>query len=544
MTRATRLFINGPVLTLDEFGTTAEALALDGEKILAVGSERAVSALAGPGTMVTDLGGRTVLPAFIDGHGHFMETGRYFTLKLDLRPPPLGTTGSIEDIKIKVAERAAGTPPGGWIEGFGYDDTLLADGRHPLAEDLDQAAPDHPVALSHVSGHFLAVNSKALALAGLGAGAEDPKGGRLRRRPDGSPNGLLEEPPAENLVRRVIPKPSAEEERRAAVEASAMWAAKGVGTAQDGWTSAANLAALEAAAAAGDLGVRVQILPDRALALSGAVPIKSGTPLGEGFRLVSGPAKLFADGSLQGYTGHLSNPYHRVMYDLGPLWRGYPMTDPAELADQVAELHRLGRQVAIHANGDRAIEDVIDAFEAALKVRPVSDHRHFIIHCQTVREDQLDRMAELGVQASFFAVHVHWWGDRHHDVFLGPDRANRIDPLASAAGRGIVFSLHNDSPITGIAPLLSVSVAMSRATSGGRILGPEYRLPALAALRAVTADAARLAFEERRKGRIAPGLLADLAVLSANPLKSEPEEVAAIKVLATLVGGKIVHGEL
>jgi predicted amidohydrolase YtcJ len=547
MTQATRIFINGPVLTLDRYGQTVEALALSGDRILAIGSKRYVTAsFQGSTTEVIDLGGRALLPGFIDGHGHFLETGRSFTFKVDLRSPPTGKIRNLAELKTAVSQRAAVTPPGEWIEGFGYDDTLLAEKRHPLAADLDAAAPDHPVAISHISGHFLAVNSLALNRANLVADTPDPKGGCLRRLADGTLSGLLEEPSAENLVRRFIPPLSEVDELRAAHAASAVWAAKGVTTAQDGWTTERNLKTLLSAFQenSSQLTVRVQILPELGLTQSGKLPIRSGETLGPDQRLVVGPTKLFADGSLQGYTGHLSNPYHRVMYDLGPTWRGYPMTDPDSLAEQISFLHLAGRQVSVHANGDQAIEAVINAFEAALRSRPMSDHRHFIIHCQTVREDQLDRMARLGIKASFFAAHIHYWGDRHQDVFLGPDRAARLNPLASAASRGLVFSLHNDSPITPIDPLLLIQTAVTRATLGGQILGPEYRLSTLSALRAVTADAAYLAFEDRRKGELAPGLLADLVILDANPLETPPGKIADIRILATLVGGKLVYGEL
>ncbi|MDR1656579.1 MAG: amidohydrolase [Deltaproteobacteria bacterium] len=545
MTEVTKVFFNGPILALDEFGQTVEALATCGDMIAAVGSSAAVLSRPGPKTEAIDLKGRTLIPGFIDGHGHFTETGRNYRFKLDLRSPPLGRIRNLTDLVAAVQKKAAETTPGTWIQGFGYDDTLLDEKRHPLAGDLDSATKDHPVAITHISGHFLAVNTRALEIAGLGAGTADPLGGRLRRLEDGRPSGLLEEHAAEDLVRRHIPWLSEDEEIEAVRTASAVWAARGVTTAQDGSTSGKNLAALLAAAKnEGHLSVRVQLFPDYELAGSGQLPVQSGQFLTPRRKLTIGPTKLFSDGSLQGYTGFLANPYHRVMYDLGPTWRGYPAMDIGLLTEKIKLLHLAGRQVAVHANGDAAIGAVIDAFEAALKIKPVSDHRHLIIHCQTVREDQLDRMAALGLKASFFVVHIHYWGDRHHDIFLGSDRAARLNPLSSAINRDITFSLHNDSPITPIDPLRSVQTAVTRMTLAGKILGPEYRIGVTQALRAVTADAAYLAFEEKRKGRLAPGLLADLVVLNQNPLEISPEKIADIKVLATLVGGQVIYGEL
>jgi predicted amidohydrolase YtcJ len=343
-------------------------------------------------------------------------------------------------------------------------------------------------------------------------------------------------------VKALIPPPSRAQDLKAIAKASEIWASRGVTTAQDGWTTEENLASLLEASGLekSPLGVRVQVLPGHGLVDLSALPAKSGTALNQ--KLVLGPVKLFADGSLQGYTGHLSNPYHKVMYGLGPRWRGYPMTDPDDLARAVLGHHLAGRQVAIHGNGDQAIEDIILSIEAALRQRPVSGHRHFIVHCQTAREDQLARMARLGIGASFFAVHLHYWGDRHHDIFLGRDRAVRLNPLKSAYDRGIVFSLHNDSPITPIDPLRSAQTAVLRQSASGKPLGPEYALEPLEALKAVTSWAAYLGFEEKTKGRLAQGLLADLAVLGQSPLEVPNEEIAGIKILETIVGGQTVFG--
>jgi predicted amidohydrolase YtcJ len=220
------------------------------------------------------------------------------------------------------------------------------------------------------------------------------------------------------------------------------------------------------------------------------------------------------------------------------------MTDKQTLIEKVSALHKAGRQVAVHANGDEAIESVLEAFEEAQRESPDKGRRHFIIHCQTARGDQLDRMVRLGISASFFVVHVYYWGDRHRDVFLGPERAAKLDPLLSAKNKGLAFSLHNDSPVTPVSPLRSIETAVLRRTSSGQELGPNERVDPLSALKAVTTGAAYLAFEEDRKGRLAQGFLADLAVLSDNPLTAPPEKIAEIKVAATVVGGQTVFGDL
>jgi predicted amidohydrolase YtcJ len=511
-----------------------------------LGSLSETRALAPPDCQKVDLRGRALLPAFIDGHGHFLSAGRQFAHEVDLRPSPLGRGDSLADALLAVQEKAGQTPPGGWIFGFGYDDTHFKEKRHPLAEDLDQAAPGRLVALSHASGHFLAVSGPVLKLVGYGPQTPDPPGGKIRRKADGAPSGLLEEPPAMDPVEALFPQRSLEEEYAALKTASQAWLSQGVATAQEGWATQRDIDIYARAITEEDspLSLRVQILPGDGRADFASLPRRAGSPLDAGRRLTLGPVKLFADGSIQGFTAYLSNPYHATLYDFPYDYRGYPMIESSALKERVLLHHRAGRQIAIHGNGDAAIEEILNAFEEALRASPRADHRHYVIHCQTVREDQLDRLARLGAMASFFAVHVRHWGDRHRDIFLGEDRAARLNPLKSALKRKIPFSLHNDCPVTPISPLRSVETAVTRLTALGAPLGPEYRIGAGDALAAVTTKAAYLAFEEERKGTLAPAFLADLCVLSRSPLEAPPEKIAEIKVEATLVGGQTAYGEL
>ena len=207
----------------------------------------------------------------------------------------------------------------------------------------------------------------------------------------------------------------------------------------------------------------------------------------------------------------------------------------------VKELHREGYQIAIHANGDAAIDDVIHAFREAQQEYPRSDARHRIEHCQMVRTDQLDSIAELGLSPSFFVGHVFYWGDRHRDIFMGPDRAAGISALRSATDRGIRFTVHDDTPVTPVNPLQLVWVSVNRLTKTGQVLGPEERVTPLQALRAVTIDAAWQNFEEDIKGSIEPGKLADLVIVTDNPLTIDPEAIVEIEVLQTIVGGISVY---
>ncbi|MFQ9492205.1 MAG: amidohydrolase [Bilophila wadsworthia] len=546
MASATHVYRNGTILTMDSGGSQAQALAVRGETILAVGSDTEIMALADPHTVVTDLRGRTMLPGFIDGHSHFVSAGLMAATQLDLSSPPVGGVKNIAEIKGLIRAKAAETPKGEWILGFGYDDTGLEDKRHPLASDIDEVAPEHPVLLRHVSGHLSACNGLALAKANYTKDTPDPVGGVIRRDEHGNPNGVLEEPPAREPVFRHIPAPTEADWMEGIKAACAAYTAKGVTTAQDGFTATGDWGALKRAHELGLLRNRVQILPGVSrMDINTFNTHVSGTQLTADGKISLGAAKLLADGSLQCYTGYLSNPYHKVIYDLpdGPcgaaiLWNRNSSSSKGR------GLHRQGWQLAIHGNGDDAIQMILNAYEEAQKRYPRADARHIVIHCQTVREDQLDRIKRLGVVPSFFVVHTYFWGDRHYEMFLGQDRAERISPLRSALKRGIPFSNHNDTFVTPIDPLLSVWSAVNRRTSGGRILGENQTIPVMDALRSVTSWAAYQACEERIKGSLEPGKLADFVILEANPLTVAKETIKDIRISATIVGNEVVYGSL
>ncbi len=538
-----RIYHNGHILTMDAAASVASAVAEKDGRIVAVGP--AAEALSDQNAEKIDLNGKTMLPGFIDGHSHFTTAGLMEATQINLASPPVGTVKNFSEIGDLLRRKAASTPKGGWILCYGYDDTALDERRHPTAADLDKAAPDHNVVLRHVSGHLSVCNSLALKTSGYTREMADPPGGIIRRDASGNPNGVLEEPPARELLFAHIPPVTKEDWEAAITTACDMYAAKGVTTAQDGFTDQAIWDALFATHEAGNLKIRVQVLPGIGRMSFDCIPaVKSGTPLTADDMLILGPAKMLADGSLQCYTGYLSNPYHKILpgvpYD--SLWRGYPIHQEGDFSRTVSEYHRKGWQLAIHGNGDDAIQMIINAYARAQAEHPREDARHFVIHCQTVREDQLDRMAANGISASFFVVHTYFWGDRHRDIFLGEDRARRIDPLRSAVNRGIRFSLHNDTFVTPIDPLLSVWSAATRRTGSGAVLGADQTISVAEGLRAVTSDAAWLAHMEDRIGSIEVGKMADFAILNANPLAMPVEEVRDIEVVATIAGGQVVHG--
>lgn len=525
------LLINATVITFDGGNTIAGAVAISGERISAVGSVEELLKLAGPDTAVLDVQGAAVLPGFYEAHGHFPLSGLLEVQRVALWSSPRGGTGSIPQLLDALREKAAHTAEGGWVTGFGYDQSRLAEGRHPTRYELDQAVPDHPVWIMHNSAHMGVANSKALALARIAKGSPPPAIGVIERDEGGEPTGLIQE--STNLIEDLIPPIAPEEYIRAVGLANRQYLSKGITTA---------LIALN-----NDPGPLVEAAQHGALDLRLiSVPLVNGGPLPEHADYADGQikvrgAKFFQDGSIQGYTGWLTNPYHTPHSEAEPFYRGFPMLNREELARSIAAVHEAGLQILIHANGDAAIDDVLYAIGKAQEAYPRVDARHRIEHAQTVREDQLDRIKELGITPSFFVDHVYYFGDNHRDIFLGEDRARRISPLQSAVVRHIRFSLHNDTPVTPADPLHLVWVAANRLTSSGRELGPEFRITPYEALCAVTIDAAWQAFEEQDKGSIEVGKLADLVVLRDNPLAADPAALHQIPVLRTLIGGKTVY---
>lgn len=532
------ILFGGRVLTLDKAGTRTSAIAVRDGRVLAVGSDRDMMILAGPQTRRHDLGGRSVIPGFVETHTHPYFFGLTLDATVDAGTPP---NESMDDLVERVAQAARTTPPGEWIVGYRYDDTLLREGRHPTRRDLDPVSGDHPVLLVHISGHFVTANSLALRRAGIGRSTADPAGGTIGRDGSGNPSGVLAETAAFPIY-ALLPKRSEREMAEILRLAGNAYLAAGVTTVHDTGIGLLNgadeLGAYRTAMGPGWLGPRVRgYLLDQVLAQLG--PGVPGPRAADGLGLdpdrfeVAG-VKIISDGSIQGLTGCLSEPY-----TCSPQEHGMMLLTPDELGTRVADLHDAGWQVAVHGNGDSAIQAILDAYRALGMGPGEEDRRHRIEHCQTVREDQLDHMAAHDVHASFFVKHVYYWGDRHRDRFLGPDRARRINPLASAQARGLRFGLHADTPVTPVPPLEGIWCAVTRRTRDGNELGPEQRVDVDTALRAYTSEAAHLGFDEDRKGSLEPGKFADIAVLSDDPTTVAPEHLRDLTVDATVVGGEL-----
>lgn len=535
---AHQVFINGTLLTMDANNRVVEAIAVRDDRIEAVGSTDEIMALVEDDTLVTDLRGRTMLPGFVDAHGHFPYSGMR-VLGADLNSPPVGELTTMEEVLAALAERAAVTLAGDWVFGFNYDDTLLAEKRHPTRAELDAVSMEHPVVASHVSGHMMVANSVALEAIGINADTPDPEGGVIGRLPGSSePNGLLEETARLPLM-VALQDVSLLDTYRLMKSAANEYSAVGVTTAQSGGVTPELATGLSLFSRLGVIPQRLILFPfetefGEELFNGGYDPADYATD-----RLVMGAVKLVADGSIQGFTGYLSLPYH-TPYHGDADYRGYPSIPREKLFAQVAALHQAGYQIAIHGNGDQSIEDILDAFEAAQRQHPVADPRMILVHSQMSREDQVARMKDLGVTPSFFTAHTWYWGDRHRDIFLGPERAAVISPGRWARDYGLRVSSHLDTPVTPMLPLQAVWSQVFRQTHGGDVLGPQQRVGVMDALRAVTIDAAWQVFQEDNRGSLEPGKYADLVVLSGNPLDA-PMAMRELEVERTIVGGATVY---
>lgn len=536
---ADHLFVGENIITMMDDGLTPSALAIRDDQIIWVGNRDDAEPWRDDNTVVHDLGSRALLPGFIDAHGHLTYLAA--TLKwANLASPPVGTVSNIASLQSAlsqfIAEREI--PPGSWVIGNGYDDSLITEQRHPNRDDLDAVSRDHPIALVHVSGHLMAANSVALELVGIDAEMTDPPGGHIRRRAGSrEPNGVLEET-ATYPLRGAIRQPSGNpiEDVQSAL---AEYASHGITTAQDGAISAPQAQLLATMDRDDLLTVDVVIYP----IVSGLNAVKADdyTFGSYGKRLKVGGVKLILDGSPQGKTAYLRDPYEVAPKGKDASYRGYPIHPPESVNAMVDYYLNAEIPVLAHANGDAAATLLIDAVAAHLGERSERDHRTVMIHAQTVRSDQLDDIARLGIVPSYFSAHVFFWGDWHRDSVLGLERARNISPTRFSIERGIPFTIHNDTPIVPPDMLRLLWATTNRLTRSGQVLGPEQRLTTLEALAAITRDAAYQYFEEDRKGTLTTGKLADLVILSADPRTIEPAELLTLEIDETWSHGTRVY---
>ena len=529
------------IISMEADAEEISGVAIRGEDIVHVGTADSVASMIGPDTRVIKLGSRTLIPGLIDSHGHFTATARLNDF-VNLSSPPVGTAESIDDIVDLLSDRilVEEVPVGEWVVGYGYDDSLLAENQHPTRDDLDRVSTEHPIVLLHVSGHLSAANSLALQLSEITADTKDPKGGVIRRRAGSrEPNGVLEETASSRVVYARIG--AIEEQRFVELlrETATAYAGNGITTAQDGAISLPDLALMREMATAEPFAIDIGTYPfvtmlddDRFAALTPDQEYQGG------IRLVG--VKFSLDGSPQGRTAWLTEPYTEGPPGADSDYVAYGTMEPSLYMEKVSALINRSVPVLVHANGDAAMDLMLDGIDAAIQESPTTDHRSVIIHAQLMREDQVKRAAELNVIPSYFSAHTFFWGDWHRKSF-GDDRAQNISPTRWARDYGVQFTVHNDAPVVPPDMMRLLWATVNRETRSGHIIGPEQRLSVIEALHALTLGGAYQFFEEDRKGSIREGKQADLVILDANPLSVDVGDLKDLQVIETFSRGRSVY---
>jgi predicted amidohydrolase YtcJ len=521
---------NKVILMTEKESAQPLSVAIKNKKIIWIGSHEDAKNIQGEHV---DFGNQAVLPGFIDAHGHASYLA-FATQVANIASPPVGKINNIQDLQTELKNfiQDSGLQPGEWLMGLGYDDSLLAEQRHPTKDDLDEVSTEHPIYLIHVSAHLGAANSLGLSLANINSKTQDPPGGKIRRYENSlEPNGVFEETAAYPLQQLAM---SAYKDPIGSVKkAMEIYARNGITTAQDGASSLETIGLMQAADAQNMIDIDVISYPIGQNGLDENLnALNFGSYTG---RVKVGGIKLILDGSPQGKTAYLTEPYYKPPHNESKSYKGYPLIPQTEVSEWVKKYADLNIPIMAHANGDAAADMLIKAVKNA---EIESDHRTIMIHAQTVREDQLDLMKELEIIPSYFSTHTFYWGDWHRDSVFGIDRAMRISPTKSTLNRDMPFTVHNDAPVVPPDMIRLLWSSTNRLTRSGKILGDQQKISTYDALKAMTLNAAYQHFEDDIKGSIEVGKLADLVVLSEDPLAMPAASLLNLKVIATYSHGK------
>ena len=525
------VLLNGKIWTVDPARPQAGAVAVRGGRIAAVGSTAEIRRWAGPATEVIDLGGKLVVPGFNDAHVHFYSGGR------NLASVQLRSARSQTEFRDRIREFAARQPEGRWILGGDWDHENWSPAALPTRRLIDAVTPGRPVFVSRLDGHMALANGRALELAGIGRNTPDPPGGSIVRDASGEPTGVLKDA-AMGLVSRVIPPPS-EDELAEAVRAAMRYAAQnGVTSVQDMSASADILQVYQKLLERGELTVRIYgAQPLASWQRLAAVGVRAGFG---GEKLKIGGMKAFADGSLGSTTALFFEPYADAPETVG--LAADEMIPEGKMRDRILAADEAGLQVMVHAIGDKANHVVLNLFEHAAAKNGARDRRFRVEHAQHLRKEDIARFGKLGVVASmqpYHAIDDGRWAEKR----IGPERAKGSYAFRSLLAGGAVLAFGSDWHVAPMQPLMGIYAAATRATLDDKRPGgwiPEEKIGVAEAIRAFTLGGAYASFEEKIKGSIEPGKLADMAVISEDILALDPARIDRARVDMTIFDGKVI----
>lgn len=540
-TFAETIFYNGDIITME--GSTpeyVEAVAIKSGKIIFVGSKKSSDKFRSKNTIMIDLKGKTLMPGFVDGHAHITSYADE-KLNANLSPYPMGNVSNIKDIilelqKIKIANKLSDTD---LIQGSGYDQNFLEEKRHPTAAELDQAFPTNPVILKHASGHMIVCNSAAFKMVGITKDTPNPVGGTFIKDKNNELEGLVQETAMQPFIPFASKPLPLEQEFEKLINAQKDFAAFGVTTATEHLATLDKINLLKNAAQKNKLILDIIVLPAYLYAkdLIENKKLNWGTYYN---RLKFQGIKITTDGSPQGKTAYLSAPYLTPVDGCTKECKGFPAMTQDMINDLFLLCYKNNVQLYSHCNGDASIDMMIKAHEFAVGILGDKDRRTVIIHSQIMRPDQMQKYKEYKLFPSFFTNHIYYWGDIHTEN-LGTERANYLSPMKDAFDNNIICTNHTDCPVTPMDQLFLLWTSVNRISKTGKIIGAEQRITPYQGLLALTINGAYECFEEKTKGSIKVGKVADLIILDKNPLKINPLEIKDIKVKQTFKAGKSIY---
>ena len=538
---ADTIYSGGPILTMNDAQPSAEAVAVKDGVIIAVGSLAEISQHQGAETDMFDLDGRALLPGFIDSHGHVVNGGLQ-RLSANLLAPPDGDVTDIpslkETLRVWMENNKESVEAANLVIGFGYDQSQLAELRHPTRADLDDVSMDVPILLVHQSSHLGAANSKALEMAGVTADTPDPSGGLYRRGADGQPNGVLEENAFYAVLIKMLGGLGDDGFRAFAKAGTEMWTSFGYTTAQEGRSTPGSVAVMRSIADEGGFEIDVVTYPD-ILVDRDFIGETVSQEYENRLRVAGG--KLTIDGSPQGFTALRDRPYYNPVGTYAPGYAGYAAASMEQVLESLDWAFENNIQLLTHSNGEGASDMLIAAAKAAIDKHGTVGNRPVLIHGQFLREDQVDAFQSMGCFPSLFPMHTFYWGDWHRDHTVGPVNAENISPTGWVHKRGMMFGTHHDAPVAFPDSMRVLDATVTRRTRSGDILGPHQRVDVMTALKAMTIWPAWQHFEEDRKGSLEVGKLADFVVLSGDPTAIDPEDLDTLSVMATVKEDKVIY---